>query len=740
MQLDAKFIIEKTLQDLPLALAGNESIQRLREFLTHLPKMNCNFYGYECPLDGDEYWVDLSIRMPLFVADLYSLLKSFHKGEVSHEISKSELWSLYFAFLQKAQEHDFFWQENIDFMWTEFDVGSSSQWPPDPNLYFPGPQVKDLVKCCRGFFSLLKIDADLPAALLSKVCDECLSKNLKINFVGFMLPRTRQGVRLCVDSLSTSGKALGDFLDKVGYLHKREELINFIQKIAPFISHVVLHIDLSEQIQSKLGIECSFLSDLTFSERRKRWEAFLQFLVHEGFTTPEKQKGALSWIGGFYESLDQSVFYPNSAVSSKNPTSYLQVIRNIHHIKFIYNPESHQQIKAKIYLDVSYGHLAIEMPAQKPLLTKPINDQSKKTRNDPILQLFPSSYIAERSEKISDFSEYRSCSGSFYEIFPKSCSDVCKIISMAYQHKLSLRIRGNGHSCNGSSLPKKGELLIRSDLLNSYSFEEADTVTVEAGVNVWDLNEHLARYGYRLTVYNGSYSAPSLGGFISAGGIGFGSGDNAFWNIVEEVEFVTAEGQVVLCKKDDQLFPWLFGSMGQLGYFTKAKIKIVPRGQVVYPLGTKGRVKNTHPFRLKMCWFSLISSISKASLAASLLRKYEKEHLDVWIPCEFFRASFKCTDFNPPLLYPSTGDFVLSAVWGLPKKPEGFDRQELLNLEKEFHKIVLIDPNFRRYIQAEITPENFDYRAYFGEKVYGKFQEIKRTLDPLGLINRGIVF
>ncbi|MFI5334154.1 MAG: hypothetical protein ACHQT8_03185, partial [Chlamydiales bacterium] len=71
---------------------------------------------------------------------------------------------------------------------------------------------------------------------------------------------------------------------------------------------------------------------------------------------------------------------------------------------------------------------------------------------------------------------------------------------------------------------------------------------------------------------------------------------------------------------------------------------------------------------------------------------------------------------------------------------EGIDAKEHLSLEKEFHKIVLTDPNFRRYIQSEFTPKNFDYRTYFGNKVYRKFQKTKRTLDPLGLINRGILY
>lgn len=737
MYFKAPLVIEKTLSDLPSQLASGDDIKRLRAFAQLLPEqISTIFYGYECPLSSDKRWVDLSVRTPMLTSQLNSLIEGFAQKRVSEEIRSSALWSLFFELLREGLHQHFFSRENIGFVWTEFDVGSSPLWPPDPNLYFPAPEVSRLEKVCAKLFGLMKKDeaTHLSIASLRRCVEQCLIENLKVTYIGFMLPRTKRGIRLCISNFVDNPDLLERFLKKIGYEQEAKPFVALLKKLSPFIKKANLHLDLEESVKPKLGLEC-FPQDAPLLERKKKWVSLLDFLVLEGLTTFEKKEGTLSWIGGFKEGLYESELFETTSEDAVSQSSYLQVVRDIHHVKFVYIPENEKKIEAKVYLAVSCTPQVLETSKKSALNCKPAKDQ-----NDFVINAFRSFVVQKQTQRMTDYGEYYHSSGSFYEIYPRNCDEVSQILSLVTHHKIPLRIRGYGHSVNGCSLPQKDELCIRCDQLDRFCFEQENTITIEGGVKVWDLRKFLHTMGFHLTVCNGSYSAPSFGGYISAGGIGYDGDDDALWNIVEEIELVTVAGKIIRCTRKDELFPWLFGSMGQLGYITRAKVKIVPIEGRDYPLGVSGRIQNSDPAKVKWAWFSLMSRADQKDIVLSALRTLERNHSDIWIPSEFFHGSFKYIDFNPPLVYPHERDFVLTALWGSPRSPHGFNLTDILRLERDFHRVVLSDVNFRRYLQAELVPEGFDYRTYFGEKIYAQFLEIKKELDPLMLINRGAVF
>ena len=53
--------------------------------------------------------------------------------------------------------------------------------------------------------------------------------------------------------------------------------------------------------------------------------------------------------------------------------------------------------------------------------------------------------------------------------------------------------------------------------------------------------------------------------------------------------------------------------------------------------------------------------------------------------------------------------------------------------------LVSSSPRYRRYIQAELQPADYDHRRYFGEEIYREFMALKRSLDPDGQLVQGLV-
>jgi len=358
-----------------------------------------------------------------------------------------------------------------------------------------------------------------------------------------------------------------------------------------------------------------------------------------------------------------------------------------------------------------------------------------------VRNLFQSFHLQSNHNPISDYGGIDWSVPSFTEIHPKNQEEVCEILEIAKTHKIPLRIRGNGHSMNGSSLPTEGELLVKSTSLDSYRFDEPGSITVGAGVSLWDLNQFLLQYGSGLYIYNdGGGAASTLGGYISAGGIGSNPIRRCgFWETVLEIVLASPGGKITRCKKGDELFPWIFGSMGQFGIIVEAKIEIIDRFPIKYnyPQGEVGKITPSELLWEPLFWFTLFSPLEKEKEAIQELSNLEKKCSSFLTLKEKYRYVFNFLTFTPQLVYPHPERFVANGMWGELK---GTDRKAILQIEKQFHNLVLSRPYFRRYIQTEVVSPEMNYEQYFGAKIYQQFLALKMEFDPLMLIDRGLIF
>lgn len=354
-----------------------------------------------------------------------------------------------------------------------------------------------------------------------------------------------------------------------------------------------------------------------------------------------------------------------------------------------------------------------------------------------------SEFVRKVGQSITDYSGYYKSVSCFDEVYPTSMTEASEIIQVACSQRISMRIRGNGHSLNGSSLPKEKELLLRSECLNRFQLLPGNQISVEAGVALWDLQEMLETRGYELQMLNGGFAAPTVGGFISAGGLGnLTEILGGFWDTVLEITLITGEGKILKLKKEDPRFPWIFGSMGQLGFIVEAKIQLVQvSSKPANNLFSEGAIPRSIPPNEKYCWFTLFSPLDKEEIATKQLQAFAERWSGVWTPKDNYRYSIAYRDFNPPLVFPYHGPFIGVGIWGKPKNDhDSFDIDLLKKMDADFHAVVLSEACFKRYIQTEMVPQDLDYSRYFGKKIYAQFLELKKSLDPHMLFNGETVF
>lgn len=369
------------------------------------------------------------------------------------------------------------------------------------------------------------------------------------------------------------------------------------------------------------------------------------------------------------------------------------------------------------------------------------------------------------------------------EIAPDSPEAAIAAVEVAVADGVALRVRGSGHSLSGMTLPRAGERLVRTDRLDHYRIDAPATVTVGAGAVLWDIRDFAASLGWRMPVYNGGWAGPSLGGYISAGGMGLrvpptGSGPpdpaarsisemhGGFWEHVASVTLVDGRGRLHEIDEQDPRFPWLFASCGQLGLMIEARLKLQPDGDAPpLPLGAAGRIPRSNPLNRAeteaappaeglrwLYWFSLLVPEPQEPDAWDRLGAWATRHRDTilpeggWVGPSLdgrpigFRYVVRARRFTPPLLYPRHEDFVLmgvmAAVPGVGGEP---GEAALVAAERDFVTEALAE-GWSLYAQAENLTRSLDFAAYLGPERAARFRALKREFDPDGLINPGEVF
>ena len=344
--------------------------------------------------------------------------------------------------------------------------------------------------------------------------------------------------------------------------------------------------------------------------------------------------------------------------------------------------------------------------------------------------------------KLSDYGGHRA-RAPFDEVAPTSLKQVQRIVRMSYARGIPIRIRGNGHSMNGSTLPRPKELLVRTEKLNFFEVLSNNTVRVGAGATIWDLNQRLIQHGYKLKICNAGAAVGTVGGYLCAGGVADDLSNavyGGFWATVNEITLVIHDGNVVVLRRKDPLFRWLFGSMGQLGFIVEVKLSLLKLRQGVRRRLIRGKIARSAGFTgKKFHWFTLFCPKEKAVLALRKLSALAARHEREWDVSTFYELPFKFHEFNPPLLYPKQKPFVGVGMWGTPVKGNALARKTLEKLETEFQAICASDSSFRRYIQTEWMPERPNYAAYFGKKIYAELTRLKKRVDPLHLINQEVL-
>lgn len=349
----------------------------------------------------------------------------------------------------------------------------------------------------------------------------------------------------------------------------------------------------------------------------------------------------------------------------------------------------------------------------------------------------------------SDYGRALELEGPVLELFPTSVLEVQAAVREARRGGMAIRVRGRGHSVNGGSVARAGELSIVTTRMRQICRTSEESVTVDAGVAVVHVDRFLAPYGLRLRVSNDGPPGPSVGGYVSAGGFGALSSEHGgLWSQVRQVTLVDGTGAARVLTPTDDAFRWLFGSVGQLGVIVSAEMNVVvvsaeggrglPVGQCETIPDTDGRAPEGYtPVH---SWWTLMVEPGRFDEARDALAQIQARHTSGLRWVEPYRYAIAHRGIHAPLVTPVAGDVVACGIWIVSSESEHrAARAEIDQIEAEVEAMARAH-GFRRYLSAERSVGPQVWRANLGEEIYDRFRVLKASFDPDQLFGRGVVF
>ncbi|RJR43260.1 MAG: hypothetical protein C4567_05950 [Deltaproteobacteria bacterium] len=258
-------------------------------------------------------------------------------------------------------------QEEIEAIWLEFDINGTRPYSPSFFLT-PAPPRRSWAGNFQGCKSLLEfLSGELNGAIsptgiaAALSCLERLPGKARLGQIGFMLSRRPAVLRLC---LEMEGKEIPKYLRSLGEFADLRQVAEILEMLSPYDHEFILHLDLLEELQPKVGLDLMLSSADSFPD--PRLEIILNELCHLKLCTPAKGE-ALQNISGCTPMGADLINWPpglrrRSLQSGLDELSYF--IRSISHLKMVIEPG--KDPVAKGYVGVNHYWKKNSVPAINP--------------------------------------------------------------------------------------------------------------------------------------------------------------------------------------------------------------------------------------------------------------------------------------------------------------------------------------------------------------------------------------
>ena len=322
-------------------------ISDLKKISNYFNKISSN-YCFEASLDRPVQSMDISLC--ILKEEIYHLLQYWEQKKLWAVFQQHMSWKKIQRFFELWADPDSPLFSNVSNIWFEFDNHQLNFDIPTPCLFLSPKYLYKQNSLWSGNKREPYYDWLFCPALATLIEDGLINRmknNVKscimaipekgvIFQLGVMLSRSLKSIRICT-GMSVDNYV--SYLKKIGWTGSMEYLTTILGTLKYLADGILVDIDVGEQIYQKIGIECSFRTNMDI---KPRLEKLLKYLLEIGLCIKENSDFVLNWI------CDQDKHY--SDIIPESGTK-----RNLSHIKIVLYPDN--SLEAKVYLELSKSNV-----------------------------------------------------------------------------------------------------------------------------------------------------------------------------------------------------------------------------------------------------------------------------------------------------------------------------------------------------------------------------------------------
>lgn len=348
---------------IPEELISSQNFTEIKNLASNLNDDLTSFFGFETRLMNPDARSDYLIAVSALKGEREALVNLLEKGNLPKNFLNTSEWRQLHNFAldwinPKSEVHN-----KVLGLWLEFDTAKPSSDRSIPSVFLQTVPMridsqKDIEKCK---WITRKAIPCLEGKPVSEKVEKCfidvirkLPKGASVFHVASMLSRKSEGIRVVIKRINPD--QIVSYLKSIGWTDKDDGLSKLLKELKKFVDCIRLHINISEDVDPKIGLEC-FISPEKYNQENG-WTDFLEYLVEKGLCQPELRSVLLGFSGVEQENPEYNFNLDSYMPSVKLPNKDFSkaIVRYISHVKISYEPN--KQIEAKAYTGVRlFGHL-----------------------------------------------------------------------------------------------------------------------------------------------------------------------------------------------------------------------------------------------------------------------------------------------------------------------------------------------------------------------------------------------
>lgn len=355
--------ISSVAKYMPRNLISNQYLMKMKSLADNFTDDLTSFLIFESRLNSYDAKSDYCFAVSSKNGEREILADHFKNKTLPEPFLKQSEWQQLGDFVNSWTDPKSILYDSITGIWFEFDTASESSNAPAPSIFFQPKSnyaITGDIHSQNVWITKIALPPLLGRELSSNVEEkvlECINKlplDASIFQIGTMLSRKDDEIRIVIKRIRA--EEIIPYLESIGWTDDEEaKLSNLLEEIKDIVSRIVLHISVGEDVNPKVGIECSFYPDNFHKEAG--WKKLLDYLSEKGLCNKEKYSALLEFSG--IEPQDHDDYFdPNKctpAVMISDEEYSSALIRYISHIKLVYEPN--KTIQAKAYPAVRlFGH------------------------------------------------------------------------------------------------------------------------------------------------------------------------------------------------------------------------------------------------------------------------------------------------------------------------------------------------------------------------------------------------